>query len=209
MACVTSGSWNKGGGSGYRPRQGGRPPFSIPPPSEAVLWWFVCGGEDSSILSTPSPCCDLLLRAHLALILLRASAWMPTLTLPNMPMRLGRMVEMILVGLPLCITLSSTWVLRASRFGDSKILFHRHMGISITAMCYEYHGSVRSCVCQEGRWPEFLLAQGSGRLAGSFFFPYLFFSGCVHLSSAEAGFGLLSLYHLDVIIFESNKAPFI
>ena len=44
---------------------------------------------------------------------------------------------------------------------------------------------------------------------GLFFFPYLFFFGCVHPSYAEAGCGLLSLYHLDVIIFESNKAPFI
>ena len=45
LVCVTSGSCNKGGGSGFRPRQGGRPPFSIPPPSEAVLWWFVVAGR--------------------------------------------------------------------------------------------------------------------------------------------------------------------
>ena len=109
-----------------------------------------CGAEDPSILSTPCPCRDHMLRAHLAGILLRAPARMPSLTLPNMPMRLGRMVEMVLVGLPLCTTLTSTWVLGASRFGDSKILFHRHIGISITAICYEYHGPIGSCVCQEG-----------------------------------------------------------
>ena len=57
-----------------------------------------CGAEDPSILSTPCPCRDHMLRAHLAWILPRAPAWMPSLTLPNMPMRLGRMVEMVLVG---------------------------------------------------------------------------------------------------------------
>ena len=108
------------------------------------------GRENPSILSTPSPCCDHMLRAHLATILSWAAARMPSLTLPNMPMRLGRMVEMVLVGLPLYTTLTVTWVLGASRFADSKILFHRHIGISITAICYEYHGPVGSCVCQEG-----------------------------------------------------------
>ena len=117
-------------------------------------------------------------------------------------------------------TLTSIWVLRASRFGDSKILSHRHMvhRLWLCATSTMVRLEVASVKRVDGqRFSPCSRITKVGVVmfvclviiyfGGVFIFPFLFSLAVCILVVQRPGVGLLSLYHLDVIFLSLIKLP--